>query len=265
MGSENIMGIPNLGYFTNSGLEYSNWNKLQGTNGWAYLNQARHGHGWFWWQPSVAWQNLTTEEQRKEIELKIIIVNSDKRPEFPVAFGLVIPDFNYNRSVRFWLTFTHDPMIGMTHPYNQNPVAKHTVAPPLLLHRTYISIPKHLWRIVNNIAEVDVPISVEQGGIDWTNITGSNKRTSKNRDNNRWFSWDVTPETLNSPTSIIIQCKVNSNYLPPLFPVSYFIKLKDRHMDRYIYVQLIILGNPFTYEPSVNTTTRKLKCASGCY
>lgn len=36
--------------------------------------------------------------------------------------------------------------------------------------------------------------------------------------------------------------------------VSYFIRLKDKNMERYIYVQLIILGNPFTYEPSITPT-----------
>ncbi len=267
MGFENIFGIPNLGYFTNSGQEYSAWNKLQGTNGWAYLNQARHGHGWFWWQPTVRWQNLKTEEKRKYLEIKIMVVNSDKKPEFPVAFSLIIPDFNYGRSVRFWLTFTHDPMIGMTHPYNQNPVAKHTIAPPLLLHRTYISIPKNLWRIQGNIAEVNVPITVEQGGIDWTNITGKEQITENQITGNQfttpnWFSWKINHRThLHSPTSITIQCFANNNILPPQFPASYFIRIKDKHMERYIFVQLIILGNPFSYD----TTFKLSKCSNKCF
>ena len=59
MDTRDIMAVPTLGYHQNSGLEYSSWNKIQGTNGWGYLNEARHGHGWFWWQPTVRWQNQT--------------------------------------------------------------------------------------------------------------------------------------------------------------------------------------------------------------
>ena len=69
----NIMAIPSLGYHQNSGLEYSSCNKLQGTDGWDYINEARHGHGWFWWQPSVNWQNKTDLEKSKELEIKLIV------------------------------------------------------------------------------------------------------------------------------------------------------------------------------------------------
>jgi hypothetical protein len=238
-----IMAIPSLGYHSNSGLEYSSWNKVQGTNGWSYLNEARHGHGWFWWQPTVRWQNLTDLQKSKELEIKLIVNNSDKIPEFPVSFGLKIQDFNYGHVLRVWLTFTHDPMVGMVG--NQKAVATHTIAPPLILKNTNLHIAPKLWRIHKNIATVVVPLSVQQGGIDWTNIQGTNKGAPT-----RWFSWDINHNThAHGPTSIILQCKINNHYKAPLqFPVLYKIKIKDKHMERYIIVQLKLLGNPFTYE-----------------
>jgi len=247
MDTRDIMAIPTLGYHQNSGLEYSSWNKVQGTNGWAYLNEARHGHGWFWWQPTVKWQNQTDEQKRKELEIKLIINNSVKEkdlPEFPVSFALKIQDFNYSGVYRFWLTLTHDPVLGMSHPYEQKAIAKHTIAPPLILKNTNLVIRPNLWRINGNIATVTVPLSSQQGGIDWTNIKGKNKGSSE------WFSWDINHDKdVHGPTSVSLHCKINNNYKPPLkFPVSYLIKVKDKHMERYIIIQLKLLGNPFSYE-----------------
>jgi len=250
---QNIMAIPSFGYYQNSGLEYSSWNKLQGTNGWDYMNEARHGHGWFWWQPTVNWQNRSDLEKSKELELKLIINTKElespyDKIDFPLSFGLKIHDYNYNNVLRFWLTFTSDPVKGMSHPYEQKAISTHTVAPPLMLKNTYISIPSNLWKIHNNIAAVIVPLVAQQGGIDWTNITGPEKGPS-----NKWFSWDTDHKSqLHGPITVKIYCKINNTYKPPShFPVIYHIRIKDKHMQRYVIVQLKLTGNPYdTYRQS---------------
>jgi hypothetical protein len=266
---QDIMTVPNLGFYQNSGLEYTSVNKLQGTNGWFYLNQSRHGHGWFWWQPTVHWQNQTDEAKRTELEIRLIVTNSKTKPEFPVSFGLKIPDFNYERSVRVWLTLTHNPIDYMSSSCNISdtsllnvPASSYKLLPPLLLQHSNISIGNNLWKIYNNVAQVNVPISIQQGGIDWTNITGNYKDSS-----NTWFSWTSNYDShLHSPTEITIQCTANSFYKPPSFPVYYTIKIKDKNMKRFIYVKLKVLDNPFTYEYDKPTTFKQQSrtCTQKC-
>ena len=240
---QSIMEIPSLGYHQDSGLQYSSWNKIQGTNGWDYMNEARHGHGWFWWQPTVDWQNKTDLEKSKELELKLVLNNTDKKPEFPVSFGLKIHDFNYNNVLRFWLTFTRDPFLEMPHLRNQKAVSTHTLAPPLMLKSTNIRILPSDWKMKDNIATVKVPLIAQQGGIDWTRIVGNEKGPS-----NKWFSWNINHKShLHGPITINIFCKINNNYDPPKhFPAFYNIIIKDKHMQRHIIVQLEITENPYT-------------------
>lgn len=237
-----VMATPSFGVQTNSGLEYSNINKLQGTNGWDYLNEARHGSNWFWWRPTVEWQNLPELQKRTFLEIQIIITNIDKPPEFPVSYVLKIQDFNYNKSFRFWLTFTCNPILDVG---NSSLVSTHTIASPLILKQTNINIFHNIWTVNNNIAIVNIPITIQQGSI---NIIGNNldiDGKEKNINNiNKWFSWNILNEN-----SIIIQCKINNNFIfdiPSSFPTYYLIKFKDMNMNRYVYVKLNIISNPFT-------------------
>ena len=153
--------------------------------------------------------------------------------------------------LRFWLTFTQDPLGDMSHSYEQKAISRHTLVPPLMLKNTNISISLSNWRIVNNIASVKVPLLAQQGGIDWTRIYGNEKGQS-----NKWFSWNTDHKShLHGPITINIFCKINNIYKPPShFPVTYKIRVKDKHMDRYIIVQLKLLGNPFQYEYRTSTT-----------
>ena len=247
---QDIMSVPNLGFYKNSGLEYTSSNKLQGKNGWFYLNQARHGHEWFWWQPTFNWQNKSDESKRTEIEIILIITNSKTKPEFPISFRLKIPDFNYRRSSNVLLTLTHNPIDYMISYYNisesslLNSQTSYKLLPPLILKHTNISIGSNLWKIYNNIAHVNVPISIQQGTIDWKNINGNYKDSS-----NTWFSWTTNYNfNLNNPNKITIRCIINSFYKQPSFPVEYTIKIKDNNMKRFIYVKLKVFDNPFTYK-----------------
>jgi hypothetical protein len=245
------MSVPNFGFYKNSGLEYTTVNKLQGTDGWFDLNQARHGHNWFWWYPTVNWQNKKDEEKRTELEIRLIVKNSETKPEFPLSFGLKIPDFNYDKSVRVWLTLTHNPIDYMsnscttpTTPLLKSSSSFYKLSPPLLFKHANISIGNNLWKIYNNIAHVNIIIPIQQGNIDWMDITGLYKDSNKT-----WFSWKINYDyNLHDSTEIKIQCTANSFYNTPSFPASYTIKIKDKNMKRFIYVKLKVLDNPFTYE-----------------
>jgi hypothetical protein len=248
---QNIMSVPNFGFYKNSGLEYTTVNKLQGTDGWFYLNQARHGHNWFWWYPTVNWQNKKDEEKRTELEIRLIVKKSETKPEFPLSFGLKIPDFNYDKSVRVWLTLTHNPIDYMSKscttpatPLLKSSSSLYKLSPPLLLKHANISIGNNLWKIYNNLAHVNIIIPIQQGNIDWMDITGLYKDSNKT-----WFSWKTNYDyNLHDSTEIKIQCTANSFYNTPSFPASYTIKIKDKNMKRFIYVKLKVLDNPFTYE-----------------
>jgi hypothetical protein len=240
-----VMATPSFGFQTNSGLEYSNINKLQGTDGWYYLNEARHGKNWFWWRPTIEWQNLPELQKRTNLEIQIIITNVDKPPEFPVSYVLKIQDFNYNRTVRFWLTLTYNPVLGMSN--NSNLVSTHTIAPPLMLKQTQISLFNKVWKVNNNIAIVNIPITIQQGSV---GLIGDNLDIKgldiEKKNINKWFSWNILNEN-----SIIIQCKINNNFtydIPSSFPIYSLIKIKDMNMDRYVYIKLKIISNPFYNE-----------------
>jgi hypothetical protein len=128
---------------------------------------------------------------------------------------------------------------------NSNLVSTHTIASPLILKQTNIDFFHNIWTVNNNIAIVNIPITVQQGSI---NIIGNHldiDGKEKNINNiNKWFSWNILNEN-----SIIIQCKINNNVIfdiPSSFPTYYLIKIKDMNMNRYVYIKLKIISNPFT-------------------
>jgi len=89
------------------------------------------------------WETGVLNEQRcktKALESPYDKIN------FPISFGLKLHDVNYNNVLRFWLTFTYDPITGMSHPYEQKAIAKHTIAPPLILKNTSVSISSYIWK-----------------------------------------------------------------------------------------------------------------------
>lgn len=239
---QNIMAIPTFGYHQDSGLQYSSVNNLQNLNGWDFINEARHGHEWFWWQLLPTWQNKTDIEKSKILELKLIIKNTNKKPEFPISFGIKIHDFNYNNVLRFWLTFTQDPINGMSHSYNKNILSKHIILPPLILKNNNVSILPSKWKIINNIAYSKINLIAQQGDIDINNIFGNEKNNNKS-----WFSWSINNNlSLNKKNIINIFCKINNNYKKPFkFPVYYKIYIKDNNMERYVILNIKIIENPY--------------------
>jgi hypothetical protein len=124
---ENVMALPEFGFPDKSGGNwYSNINKLQGTDGWQMYSEARHGNDWFFWRKIKA----TT----KELEVRLIVRKNVPAPEFPVSFSLRLPDKNYKKSLRVWLTLTKPP--------DTTPV-------PLLLTKNFLFIDED---------EVEIPI-----------------------------------------------------------------------------------------------------------
>lgn len=237
MNYKDIMAIPDMGYHRNSGLEYSNINKIQGTNGWEYLNESRHDHEWFRWRPTLSWQRKSHEEKTKGIQIRLL-VNAQKETGliFPVSFGLKIHDFNYNKVSRVWITFTSNPVItDVKTPL----ISIHHIHQPLMLQSTNINITNGKWKKKNkNILVSTIQLKAEQGEIDFENITGKDKNSQK------WFSWSLVKNFEDKNTLSVI-CKVNNNYSHPnQFPYVSKISVKDKNIPRYIIVQLVLLHNP---------------------
>ena len=215
--SENLMSIPQFGFPSLSGGNgYSNINKLQGTDGWQYDYEARHGNKWFWWQ--------IENKNEKEIKIKIILTGNSSAPEFPVSYSVRVPD-KYNKILtRFWIIFTHNPFTTFV---------KNSISLPLILDRKNITIEKDMWIKLRNKNTVDIPINAIQGVIDTYNITDTQTD---------WFSWKLSNFEQQGPKRIIISAELNNNINPPNnFPVSYAIKVKDKNYDNYVnYIITII-------------------------
>lgn len=233
---QRIMSIPSFGYHQDSGLLYSSINKIQGNDGWNNMNEARHNHSWFIWKPTLSWKNKSDILKSKELELNLIIYKKNNIP-FPISFNIKFNDFNYNKVSRVWLTFTSNPF----NIFNNNIVSKHSIDPPLILKNTNIYLTKSNWSIKNNIGIVKIPLISQQGNIDIKNISGNEKNKI-----NSWFSWTIENKIQNKNIIYII-CKINNNYKKTLqnFPLFYKIYVKDKHINRYIIVEIKLLENPF--------------------
>jgi hypothetical protein len=218
-----LVARPQLGFPTNwGGLGY-NAQGIQSNHFWYAWNDATGGTGWFWWNLSNDWNNLSKKQKRKQLILDIFINNEGLTPIFPVEYSITCPDYSFSRSVHVFVEFTKNPM------NNMNPLKSKLLPPPILLKSPTIFIQKNQWDILNdNYAIAKPPLSLHQGEIDWEKI---NKKT------NSWFSWSVKNKTLIGT--------INNSFTPPSFPARYKLTLKDKHRERYLKVTIVLLGNPF--------------------
>jgi hypothetical protein len=243
MDYDNLIGRPQLGYPSKSGgFGYTNWNQLQGTNAWFALNESTGGNGWFWWKLDQAWHHLPEEQKHKELWLKLMITGHGMTPSFPTGYSLTIPDWSFDRSVRYWVEFSKDPMDDMPHPTEQEPDHKLRDGPPLMLRNTHIKIPSSAWTMEERgIAVAEVPIHAEHGNIDWSYVTGDE------RNGKGWFSWEIDPTvSIQSPQLVVLRAHIRDRLQPPdHFPARYRIEIKDRHRDRFVRATLLVMNNPF--------------------
>lgn len=218
IGYKNLMSTPQFGFPSLSGGNgYSNINKLQGTDGWKYDYEARHGNKWFWW--------IVESKNEKEIKIKVIITANSTAPEFPVSYNVKLPDYYHKILTRFWIVFTHNPFV--------KPI-KNSISLPLILDRKNITIEKDMWIKTIRKSVVNIPINAIQGMIDTYNIVG---------DKFKWISWILSNYESQSQKRIVVQLQLNvSNELDDVkFPFNYNLKIKDGNYNNYInYVIRII-------------------------
>jgi hypothetical protein len=236
----NLIGRPGLGFPSKSdGFGYTSWNRLQGTNAWFSWNEGTGGTGWFWWRPTTEWYKLPHEKRRKYLQLELLITKIGGEPTFPTGYSITFPDYNFSRSVRVWVEFTYNPFNFITTKYKKSKLIPLSYGPPLILEKNVITIPGGKWVILNNSAELYIPVNIQQGYFDLTLTDG------KERNSNNWFSWSL-PAIVQTDNQIIFKAIINNESEPPShFPARYHIKVKDRNNDRYVNLKIILLNNPF--------------------
>jgi len=260
----NLVARPGLGFPSKSdGFGYTTWNRLQGTNAWFAWNEGTGGSGWFWWKPTAYWYNLSDERKRKFLQLDLMITSEGETPSFPVGYSVTCPDYNFSRSVRLWVDFTYNPMWRMEkyNPFSQGPDRRVIEGPPLIITDPTIVIPPDKFVILNQFrAEVNVPIQAQQGGIDWTMLSGNEKN------GHGWFSWKVNTDShLQSRSQVVLHVTLNSQASPPRhFPAKYTVEIKDAHRDRYVRVVLVLLKNPFSVYIEPDSLKESKSCPDSC-
>lgn len=215
IGYNNLMAMPDFGFPSLSGGNgYSNINKLQGTDGWQYQYEARHGNKWFWW--------YIVNKNEKEIKIKIILTGNSSSPVFPVSYNVKLPDYNHGILTRFWITFTHNPFVTKINNNNNS------ISQPLILDRKTITLNDEMWIKIKDKSTIDIPVNAIQGMIDYDSILDTNKETPT------WFSWKLNNYNVQNANRIVISCKIDNNMSPDKLPVNYIVKIKDKNYNNHI-------------------------------